>query len=315
MHHLLSLDRRRNIPNPRRAKLEIGPGQIYTSKGKHSQEPPLLKRLGLGWYFKGRDCFYGHIVDYLSAVGRLCFWSKCSCCLVPFSVSVSGEFLSVLSRRSCRDLHAWAALNQFFLLEEHKCIKQLAASHWRNTQMSPFGIQTHGCYAVSKPSSGFHLRFSFSFSFFLTNIEIHKTPTDVQTFECLHKVCQLTITPSVVAECRPSSKDEGCSLQILHTGVCVKLFCNVYPPRRCPRRRAKEFPSPATFTATRGTGQTRLSSPRPSSPLSVSDGHVTSQVTEFGLRKESSWSWKHMLIIFRYRVQLLSVSFFFWINI
>lgn len=144
---------------------------------------------------------------------------------------------------------------------------------------------------------------------------MHKTPTDVQTFECLHKVCHLTIAPSVVAECRPSSKDEGCSLQTFHTGVCVKLFCNVYPPRRCPRRRAKEFPSPATFTATRGTGQTQLSSPRPSSPLSVSDGHVTSQVTEFGLRKESSWSWKHMLIIIIYRVQLLNVSFFCRINI
>lgn len=58
MYHLLPLDRRRNIPNPRRAKLEIGPGQIYPSKGKHSQEPPLLKRLGPGEHFRGTAGFY-----------------------------------------------------------------------------------------------------------------------------------------------------------------------------------------------------------------------------------------------------------------
>lgn len=122
---------------------------------------------------------------------------------------------------------------------------------------------------------------------FKKKLEMHKTPTDLQTCECLHKVCLLTITPSVAAKCRPASKDEECRLQIVHTRVCVKMVRNVYPPRRCPRRRAMGFPSPATFTATRGLGQTQSSSPRPSSPLSVSDGRVTSRMTEFGLRKDS----------------------------
>lgn len=115
---------------------------------------------------------------------------------------------------------------------------------------------------------------------------MHKTPTDPQTFACLHKVCLLTITPSVVAKMSSCLERRwGAVCRLCTHWFVFKMFCNVDPSRRCPRRRAKVFPSPATFTATRGTGQTQSSSPRPSSPLSVSDGHVTSQMTEFGFKK------------------------------
>lgn len=118
---------------------------------------PCLDKEDLENILKVDLLFFPH-TWYLAAPWARWLSSNYECCLIVvlFCASVSGEFLPVLSRRSCRDLHARAAQNQFFLLGGgDTSARSSVKRHVENTQMSPLGMKLLCCF---KPSFRFHLR-------------------------------------------------------------------------------------------------------------------------------------------------------------